>query len=45
MLFLMDSKDVIAFPTFDDHSFFAREAVKSHNGKYSDINRGKVLNR
>ena len=27
----MDSKDVIAFPTFDDHSFFAREGVKSHN--------------
>lgn len=31
VLFLMDSKDVIAFPTFDDHSFFAREGVKSHN--------------
>lgn len=46
----MDNKDVIAFPTFDEHSFLAREGekslwIQSHNGKDSDINRGKVLNR
>lgn len=29
VLFSMDNKDVIAFPTFDEHSFLVREGEKS----------------